>query len=94
MYPAGWPLVLSVLLGLGAQLATSAALSGPLGATGVWAGPAVGAAVQLGLLPLLARRGPRWPAPPAEQGGRALESVECSTPLARLWNSGGHGTDT
>ncbi|MFD7582135.1 MATE family efflux transporter [Kitasatospora sp. NPDC059817] len=72
---AGRPLVLSVLLGLGAQLAVSAALSGPLGVTGVWVGPAVGAAVQLGLLLLLARRRARRPAPLADQGDRALEPV-------------------
>ncbi|MEV7927018.1 hypothetical protein [Kitasatospora sp. NPDC088779] len=72
---AGWPLVLSVPLGPGAQLATSAALSGPLGVTGVWAGPAVGAAVQLGLLLLLARRGPLRPAPLADQGDRAPKPV-------------------
>ncbi|MEV7357770.1 hypothetical protein [Kitasatospora sp. NPDC091276] len=58
-----------------AQLATSAALSGPLGVTGVWAGPAVGTAVQLGLLLLLARRGPLRPAPLADQGDRAPKPV-------------------
>ncbi|MFF3006246.1 MATE family efflux transporter [Kitasatospora sp. NPDC057940] len=72
---AGRPLVLSVLLGLGAQLAASAALSGPLGVTGVWAGPTVGAVVQLGLLLLLARRRPRRSAPSADRGDRALKPV-------------------
>ncbi|MFI8455543.1 MATE family efflux transporter [Kitasatospora sp. NPDC085464] len=52
---AGRPVVLSVLLGLGAQLATSAALSGPWGVSGVWLGPAVGAALQLALLTALTR---------------------------------------
>ncbi|MFF4381401.1 MATE family efflux transporter [Kitasatospora sp. NPDC001547] len=52
---AGRPLAVSVLLGLGAQLAASAALSGPLGVTGVWLGPAVGAAVQLALIITLTR---------------------------------------
>lgn len=52
---AGRPLVVSVLLGLGAQLAASAALSGPLGVFGVWLGPAVGAVVQLALLAALTR---------------------------------------
>ncbi|MFD4658179.1 MATE family efflux transporter [Kitasatospora sp. NPDC058444] len=52
---AGRPLVVSVLLGLGAQLAASAALSGPLGVSGVWLGPAVGAGVQLALLAALTR---------------------------------------
>ncbi|MFF2545997.1 MATE family efflux transporter [Kitasatospora sp. NPDC058063] len=57
---AGRPMVVSVLLGLGAQLAASAALSGPLGVSGVWLGPAVGAAVQLTLLAALTRsRSPR-----------------------------------
>ncbi|MEV7773446.1 MATE family efflux transporter [Kitasatospora sp. NPDC086791] len=53
---AGRPLVLSVLLGLGAQLATSAALSGPWGVSGVWLGPAVGAVLQLALLVALVGR--------------------------------------
>ncbi|MER7771174.1 MATE family efflux transporter [Kitasatospora sp. NPDC096140] len=52
---AGRPVVLAVLLGLGAQLATSAALSGPWGVSGVWLGPAVGAALQLALLAALTR---------------------------------------
>ncbi|MEU1284078.1 MATE family efflux transporter [Kitasatospora sp. NPDC005856] len=52
---AGRPLVVSVLLGLGAQLAASVALSGPLGVSGVWIGPAVGAVVQLALLAALTR---------------------------------------
>ncbi|MFJ2867477.1 MATE family efflux transporter [Kitasatospora sp. NPDC087314] len=73
---AGRPLVLSVLLGLGAQLAASAGLSGPLGVTGVWAGPAVGAAVQLTLLLFLTRHPPRRPAPAPGQGERALQPAE------------------
>ncbi|MGW1178247.1 MATE family efflux transporter [Kitasatospora sp. NPDC002543] len=52
---AGSRSVVSVLLGLGAQLAASATLSGPLGVSGVWLGPAVGAAVQLALLAAFAR---------------------------------------
>ncbi|WP_051829623.1 MATE family efflux transporter [Streptomyces novaecaesareae] len=52
---AGRPLVFSVLFGLGVQLGTSAALSGPLGVSGVWLGPAAGAVVQLALLSLLTR---------------------------------------
>ncbi|MFJ9696996.1 MATE family efflux transporter [Kitasatospora sp. NPDC101183] len=47
---AARPVVLSVLTGLAAQLAASAALSGPVGLTGVWIGPAVGALVQLAVL--------------------------------------------
>ncbi|MFG2909060.1 MATE family efflux transporter [Kitasatospora sp. NPDC048286] len=57
---AGRPLAVSVLLGLGAQLAASAALSGPLGVSGVWLGPAVGAAVQLALLAVLTRSRSAW----------------------------------
>ncbi|MFE6052757.1 MATE family efflux transporter [Kitasatospora sp. NPDC056446] len=53
---AGRPLVLAVLAGLGVQLATSAVLSGPLGVSGVWLGPAVGAVLQLVLTVLLTRR--------------------------------------
>ncbi|WP_316527470.1 MATE family efflux transporter [Kitasatospora brasiliensis] len=56
---AGRPLVVSVLLGLGAQLGASAALSGPLGVSGVWLGPAVGATVQLALLVALTWDGRR-----------------------------------
>ncbi|WP_369185126.1 MATE family efflux transporter [Streptomyces sp. Y1] len=52
---AGRPVVVSVLLGLGAQLAASVGLSGPLGVVGVWTGPAVGAVVQLTALMLLGR---------------------------------------
>ncbi|MFD5432268.1 MATE family efflux transporter [Kitasatospora sp. NPDC127067] len=67
---AGRPLVVSVLLGLGAQLAASAALSGPLGVSGVWLGPAVGAAVQLALLAALTRsRSPRGAAAGVCQSG-------------------------
>ncbi|MGW2250657.1 MATE family efflux transporter [Kitasatospora sp. NPDC001660] len=59
---AGRALVLSVAVGLGAQLASAAALSGPLGVNGVWAGLAVGAVVQLALLlALTRRRAPRKP---------------------------------
>ncbi|MGW7446362.1 MATE family efflux transporter [Kitasatospora sp. NPDC054795] len=67
---AGRPLVVAVLLGLGAQLAASAALSGPLGVSGVWLGPAVGAAVQLALLAALTRsRSPRGAAAGVCQSG-------------------------
>ncbi|MFE7592707.1 MATE family efflux transporter, partial [Kitasatospora sp. NPDC057512] len=67
---AGRPLVVSVLLGLGTQLAASAALSGPLGVSGVWLGPAVGAAVQLALLATLTRsRSPRGTVEGVCQGG-------------------------
>ncbi|MEU3562172.1 MATE family efflux transporter [Kitasatospora sp. NPDC006786] len=67
---AGRPLVVSVLLGLGAQLTASAALSGPLGVSGVWLGPAVGAAVQLALLAALTRsRSPRGAAAGLCQSG-------------------------
>ncbi|WP_234348564.1 MATE family efflux transporter [Kitasatospora sp. MY 5-36] len=67
---AGRPLVVSVLLGLGTQLAASAALSGPLGVSGVWLGPAVGAAVQLALLATLTRsRSPRGTVGGVCQGG-------------------------
>ncbi|RKT19790.1 Na+-driven multidrug efflux pump [Streptomyces sp. 1114.5] len=75
---AGRPLVLSVLLGLGVQLAASAALSGPLGISGVWLGPAAGAAVQLALLALLTRR-PRPSAqaqPPAHSQAEAQEQAQ------------------
>ncbi|MFJ1936100.1 MATE family efflux transporter [Kitasatospora sp. NPDC088160] len=88
---AGWPLVLSVLLGPGAQLATSAALSGPLGVTGMWAGPAVGAAVQLGLLLLLARRGPggprRWRTrATGPEAGRMIDSGRPAVPQWKPWD--------
>ncbi|WP_051709026.1 MATE family efflux transporter [Streptomyces sp. NRRL S-350] len=78
---AARPVVVSVVFGLGAQLAVSAALSGPLGVSGVWLGPAAGAVVQLVLLSVLVRR-PRGSAPervaavgPAD-GARALRPVE------------------
>ncbi|MER7701429.1 MATE family efflux transporter [Kitasatospora sp. NPDC097605] len=53
---AGRPLVLAVLLGLTAQLACGAVLSGPLGVHGLWAGMTIGALVQLALLRHLLRR--------------------------------------
>ncbi|MEE1783681.1 MATE family efflux transporter [Streptomyces sp. SP17BM10] len=55
---AGRALVVSVTAGLGAQLGSAAALSGPLGVDGVWAGLTVGAVVQLALLVALTRRQP------------------------------------
>lgn len=61
---ASRPVVLSVLVGLGAQLAASVALSGPLGVTGVWAGPAVGAVVQLAVLGRAAPAGVAAPVGP------------------------------
>ncbi|MFJ8623841.1 MATE family efflux transporter [Kitasatospora sp. NPDC093550] len=80
----GRPLVLSVLLGLGAQLATSAALSGPLGVSGVWLGPAVGAALQLALLWVLAvRRAQRaWAATPTPTPAPAVALVAAPAPAA------------
>ncbi|MDY0814696.1 MATE family efflux transporter [Kitasatospora purpeofusca] len=42
--------VVAVLLGLTAQLASGAALSGPFGVRGLWAGMTIGALVQLALL--------------------------------------------
>ncbi|MEV7025539.1 MATE family efflux transporter, partial [Kitasatospora sp. NPDC093558] len=53
---AGRALVVSVALGLAAQLGSAAVLSGPLGVNGVWAGLTVGAVVQLALLRMLTRR--------------------------------------
>ncbi|MEU9040686.1 MULTISPECIES: MATE family efflux transporter [unclassified Kitasatospora] len=74
---AGRPLVLSVLLGLGAQLATSAVLSGPMGVSGVWLGPAVGAALQLALLSaLVGRRAASAPAPMAADEPQVRQPVE------------------
>ncbi|MBV2155352.1 MATE family efflux transporter [Kitasatospora sp. SUK 42] len=70
---AGRALVLSALLGLGAQLAASAVLSGVLGVTGVWLGQAVGALVQLGLVLVLTRRGA---VPVAGRRARSLHAVE------------------
>ncbi|MFG3053973.1 MATE family efflux transporter [Kitasatospora sp. NPDC048239] len=58
---AGRSLVAAVLVGLTAQLASAAALSGPLGVHGIWAGMTVGAVAQLALLHLLTR-GRRTPA--------------------------------
>ncbi|MFB6890184.1 MATE family efflux transporter [Kitasatospora sp. NPDC056327] len=55
---AGRRPVVAVLLGLAAQLGSGAALSGPFGVHGIWAGMTIGALVQLGLL-LLLRRGSR-----------------------------------
>ncbi|MER7757057.1 MATE family efflux transporter [Kitasatospora sp. NPDC097643] len=72
---AGRALVLSVLVGLAAQLAAAAGLSGPLGVAGVWLGPAVGAVVQLVLLVLLTRRAPVGDAPVAAGGAEVLERV-------------------
>ncbi|MER7578726.1 MATE family efflux transporter [Kitasatospora sp. NPDC097691] len=77
---AGRPVVLSVLLGLGAQLATSAALSGPLGVSGVWLGPAVGAALQLVLLAALTRR--RATPPPLPNSKPTPNSTPDSKPTA------------
>ncbi|WP_327673185.1 MATE family efflux transporter [Kitasatospora sp. NBC_00458] len=69
---AGRPLVVSVLLGLAAQLGSGVLLSGPFGVAGLWAGSAVGAFVQLALLGLLVIRGPVRPAaPPADATGPA-----------------------
>ncbi|MFB7620351.1 MATE family efflux transporter [Kitasatospora sp. NPDC056181] len=56
---AGRRLVPAVLLGLALQLAAGAALSGPLGVNGLWAGMTVGALAQLGLMRLLIGRGRR-----------------------------------
>ncbi|SDT82534.1 Na+-driven multidrug efflux pump [Streptomyces sp. TLI_053] len=42
--------VVAVLVGLAAQLASGAALSGPFGISGLWAGTTIGALVQLALL--------------------------------------------
>ncbi|MBP0454276.1 MATE family efflux transporter [Kitasatospora sp. RG8] len=56
---AGRRLVAAVLLGLALQLAAGAALSGPLGVNGLWAGMTVGALAQLGLMRLLIGRGRR-----------------------------------
>ncbi|WP_063794918.1 MATE family efflux transporter [Kitasatospora sp. MBT66] len=55
---AGRRPVVAVLLGLTAQLASGAALSGPFGVRGLWAGMTIGALVQLALLllPLSRRR--------------------------------------
>ncbi|MFE2110902.1 MATE family efflux transporter [Kitasatospora sp. NPDC059463] len=53
---AGRPLVFAVLLGLAAQLGSGAALAGPLGVHGLWAGMTIGALVQLALLRLLLPR--------------------------------------
>ncbi|WP_328958579.1 MATE family efflux transporter [Kitasatospora purpeofusca] len=47
---AGRRAVVAVLLGLTAQLASGAALSGPFGVRGLWAGMTIGALVQLALL--------------------------------------------
>ncbi|MQS10786.1 MATE family efflux transporter [Streptomyces kaniharaensis] len=65
---AGRSLVVAVAVGLGAQLASATALSGPLGVTGVWAGLTVGAAVQLALLLALTRRRPVPLAEPCDSG--------------------------
>ncbi|MGW3041044.1 MATE family efflux transporter [Kitasatospora sp. NPDC001159] len=70
---AGRPLVASVLLGLGAQLASSAGLSGPLGVNGVWLGQAVGAVTQLALMLVFTRR---RSAPTTVCQTRALQPVE------------------
>ncbi|MFD8755396.1 MATE family efflux transporter [Kitasatospora sp. NPDC059577] len=79
---AGRPVVLSVLVGLGAQLVTSAALSGPLGVSGVRLGPVVGAVLQLALLAALARprasAAPKRPAVPKRPAAR--EQPEASRP--------------
>ncbi|GHF59884.1 hypothetical protein GCM10018790_42250 [Kitasatospora xanthocidica] len=75
---AGRPLVLSVLLGLGVQLAASAGLSGPLGVSGVWLGPAVGAVLQLALLSLLVGR----LAAPAAEAPTAGTPRGCSSTVA------------
>ncbi|MEU6239144.1 MATE family efflux transporter [Kitasatospora sp. NPDC047058] len=68
---AGRPLVAAVLLGLTAQLGAGAALSGPLGVNGLWAGMTVGAVVQLGLMRLLTGRRVA-----AGKGGDAGEAAE------------------
>ncbi|MFF2142456.1 MATE family efflux transporter [Kitasatospora sp. NPDC058190] len=70
---AGRPLVLSVLLGLGVQLAASAGSAGPLGVNGVWLGQAVGAVTQLALLLVLTRR---RPVPATVRRARTLRPVE------------------
>ncbi|MGV9267934.1 MATE family efflux transporter [Kitasatospora sp. NPDC003701] len=72
---AGRPLVVAVLLGLTVQLVAGVALSGPLGVDGLWAGMALGAVAQLGLMRLLVtnrRRpapavGPSEPSEPSEE---------------------------
>ncbi|MET8545546.1 MATE family efflux transporter [Kitasatospora sp. NPDC004799] len=81
---AGRPLVVSVLLGLGAQLAASAALSGPLGVTGVWLGPAAGAGVQLALLAALTRRRrPGWAsAGVCQSGSHGIDSGRAADPAS------------
>ncbi|MFE7486322.1 MATE family efflux transporter [Kitasatospora sp. NPDC057541] len=68
----GRPVVLAVLLGLGAQLASGAALSGPLGVRGIWAGMTIGALVQLALFRLLLPR----PRPDAGGAGPAADAAE------------------
>jgi putative MATE family efflux protein len=69
----GRSLVLSVPLGLGVQLASSAGLAGPLGVNGVWLGQAVGAVTQLALLLVLTRR---RPVPATVRRTRTLRAVE------------------
>ncbi|MEU9078341.1 MATE family efflux transporter [Kitasatospora sp. NPDC048538] len=76
---AGRALALSVLIGLGAQLAASVGLAGPLGVTGVWVGPAVGAVVQLALLLLLTRRPP---SPSGSSGSSAVTAATAATSAA------------
>ncbi len=53
---AGRPLVTAVLLGLAVQLGSGAALAGPLGVHGLWAGMTIGALGQLALLRILLPR--------------------------------------
>ncbi|MEV6977252.1 MATE family efflux transporter [Kitasatospora sp. NPDC093806] len=70
---AGRRLVLAVLLGLAAQLAAGAALSGPIGVDGLWAGMTIGALAQLALLHLLVgRRRPPVGHRPSGAGGRPV----------------------
>ncbi|MFJ9950047.1 MATE family efflux transporter [Kitasatospora sp. NPDC091207] len=76
---AGRPLVVAVLFGLAVQLAAGVVLSGPFGVDGLWAGMALGAVVQLGLMRLLALR--RRPAGPAV--GTAVEPEEPGEPAGR-----------
>ncbi|MFJ9608690.1 MATE family efflux transporter [Kitasatospora sp. NPDC101176] len=72
-------LALSVLIGLGAQLAASVGLAGPLGVTGVWVGPAVGAVVQLALLLLLTRRPPSPSGSTGSTGASGSSAVTSAT---------------
>ncbi|MBV6699756.1 MATE family efflux transporter [Kitasatospora aureofaciens] len=76
---AGRPLMVSVAVGLGSQLAAAAALSGPLGVTGVWAGLTVGAVVQLALLLALTRR-PTAPVEPCHSGGPGNDAERTACP--------------